>query len=223
MYYVLVCCEESQAVCKAFRERGFSAFSADIQPCSGGLPEYHIQGDCLPLLETPCSFTTSSGLSFYVEKWDLIIAHPPCTFLSNAGHSRLIHDGILDVGRYKSGLAARDFFMKFYTCGCDHIAIENPIPIKLYNLPSYDQIIQPFYFGDPYYKTTCLWLHDLPFLCPTNVCKNPEPTTSAAWWNAGTRKQRQINRSKTFQGIAKAMADQWGNYLLSGYKQLTLF
>lgn len=223
MKTVLVACEESQAVCKAFRMRGFNAFSADLQPPSGGFPEWHIQGDCLPLLQPDCVFTTVSGAVHQVKRWDLIIAHPPCTYLSNAGHCRLIVGGNLDSARYDLGLAARDFFLNFYSCDCDHVAIENPIPIKLFNLPEYDQIIQPFYFGDPYYKTTCLWLRDLPCLSPTDICSNPLPTTYAPWWNSDTRKQRQINRSKTFPGIARAMAAQWGDYLLSGYKQLSLF
>lgn len=219
---VLIACEESQRVCLAFRRRGFNAFSADIQKCSGGFPQYHYKGDVLNILHTPCQFYTMNHDYHFIDSWDLVIAHPPCTFLSNAGHSRLIQNGVLNDSRYKHGLAARDFFMEFYMCDCPHICIENPIPIRLYDLPRYDQIIQPYFFGDPYYKTTCLWLLGLPNLFPTNICENPLPTTYAEWWNKGTRSERQKNRSKTFPGIANAMAAQWGDYI-SMYEQLTLF
>ena len=128
---VLVACEESQIVTSCFRAYGHEAFSCDLKPCSGGRPEWHIQGDVLNLL------------SF---KWDLIIAHPPCTYLSNAGACRLYpRKGELDFERYQKGLAARDFFMEFYNCSCDKICIENPLPSKIFNLPAPSQIIQPFF------------------------------------------------------------------------------
>lgn len=138
---VLVACEESQRVCIAFRERGHEAYSCDILPPSGGHPEWHIQGDVLPLLK---------------EKWDLIIAHPPCTYLSNAGAARLykVIDGksYIERERFEKGLDAKEFFMEFYNADCDKIAIENPIPSAVYRLPKYTQTIQPYEFGHPYTK-----------------------------------------------------------------------
>lgn len=219
---VLVACEESQRVCLAFRARGFRAFSADLLPCSGGAPEYHIQGDCLPLLKNDCVFVTQDGHKHQNKRWDLIIAHPPCTYLSNAGHCWMASNGVLNEWRFQKGLDARAFFMHFLNADCDAVAVENPIPMQMFNLPAYDQIIQPFYFGDPYFKTTCLWLRGLPLLSPTCICSDPMPTTFASWWNKGGRLERQKNRSKTFPGIADAMARQWGDYI-SNYTQLSLF
>lgn len=202
---ILVACEESQAVTKAFRQRGHKAFSADIIPCSGGHPEWHIQGDVTPLIK---------------ERWDMIIAFPPCTYLSNAGANRLYpHKGELNLERYEKGIRAKDFFMLFYTAQCDKIAIENPIPMKVYKLPPYTQIIQPFEHGHPYSKKTCLWLKGLPKITPTkNVTEN-----IISWVSGGSkdpkgnpRKQSGTTirdaktRSKTFPGIAEAMALQWG-------------
>lgn len=138
---VLVACEESQAVCKAFRELGHEAYSCDIQECSGGHPEWHIQGDVLPLLK---------------EKWDLIIAHPPCTYLTNAGARWLWAGGELNTVRYAQGLEAKDFFMQFYNADCPRVAIENPVPSSIFELPECTQIIQPYEFGHPYSKKTCL-------------------------------------------------------------------
>lgn len=191
---VLVACEESQRVCIEFRKLGHEAYSCDIQPCSGGHPEWHIQGDVLPLLD---------------ENWDLIIAHPPCTYLSNAGAKHLYPKGVLNEERYKLGLQGRDFFMKFYDCKCEKVAIENPVPSKIFGLPPYSQIIQPYYFGDPYQKRTCLWLKNLPKLEPTDNLYYGLSSRKASWYQKGG-KDRQKNRAKTFPGIAKAMAEQWG-------------
>ena len=192
---VLVACEESQRVCAAFRERGHEAYSCDIEPCSGGHPEWHFQQDVTPLLK---------------EKWDLIIAHPPCTYLSNAGARHLYPKGVLNEDRLKKGLAAKEFFMLFYNADCQKIAIENPTPSKIYDLPPYTQVIQPYQFGHPYSKRTCLWLKGLPQLVPTNIVEVSQSTKVAGnWFNKGG-KERQKNRAKTFPGIAKAMAEQWG-------------
>lgn len=192
---VLVACEESQTVCKAFRERGHEVYSCDILPCSGGHPEWHIQGDVIPLLN---------------ENWDLIIAHPPCTYLSNAGARFLFPKGILNEERYKKGLEAKDFFMKLYNANCPKIAVENPVSSKIYEMPLHTQEIQPYMFGHPFKKKTRLWLKGLPELKPTNIVEIAESTTVAGnWFNKGG-KDRQRNRSKTFEGIAKAMAEQWG-------------
>ena len=217
---VLVACEESQAVCKAFRERGHEAYSCDIIECSGGHPEWHIQDDVLSLINGHCSFMTCDGEWHNIsEKWDLIIAHPPCTYLSNAGAARLYpQKGKLNMERYQKGLEAKEFFMHFYNADCSKIAIENPIPTRVFELPPYSQTIQPYEHGHPYSKKTCLWLKGLPKLTPT---KQVEPICS---WVSGGSKDNNGNKrkncgmtfrdsktkSKTFPGIAKAMAEQWG-------------
>ena len=191
---ILVACEESQRVCIEFRKLGHEAYSCDILPCSGGHSEWHMQQDVIPLLN---------------EKWDMIIAFPPCTYLSNAGARHLFPGGKLNVERYKKGLLAKELFMAIYNADCPKIAIENPTPSKIYELPEKTQVIQPWQFGHPYSKRTQLWLKGLPKLIPTNIveiessCRKP-----GNWFNKGG-KNRQINRSKTFEGIAKAMAEQW--------------
>jgi len=204
---VLIACEESQTVCKAFRALGHEAYSCDIIECSGGHPEWHLQQDVLPLLKM---------------KWDLIIAHPPCTYLSQAGNRWLYAGHQLNQERYAKGLAGKAFFMQFYNCQCEHIAIENPIPAKVYQMPEPTQFIQPFQFGHPYSKATLLWLKGLPKLQPTNIVtdympfvssgtysKNHDPRYKGAPRIGGGGK----SRSKTFDGIAKAMAEQWSVYL----------
>lgn len=207
---VLIACEESQAVCKAFRERGHEAYSCDIQEPSGGHPEWHILGDALVAVEGGC-IITMDGVRHEVGKWDLLIAHPPCTFLSNAGASHLFKGGKLNEERYKKGLEAKEFFMRFYNADVPMICVENPVPTRVYELPPYTQIVQPYEHGHPYSKRTCLWLKGLPKLQPTEVCEKWEGTTVAGnWYNKGG-KDRQKNRSKTFPGIAAAMAAQWGN------------
>ena len=210
---VLVACEESQRVCTEFRKLGHEAYSCDIEPCSGGHPEWHIQDDVLPLLNGNCDFKTVNGdMHHLIGKWDLIIAHPPCTYLSNAGARFLYPKGVLNEDRLKLGLIAKEFFMKIYNADCEKIAIENPIPSKVYGLPEYTQTIQPYEFGHPYQKKTCLWLKGLKPLQPTDVLpKEKRQSTKIAgnWFNKGG-KERQKNRAKTFQGIAKAMAEQWG-------------
>lgn len=213
---VLVACEESQRVCTEFRKLGHEAYSCDIEPCSGGHPEWHIQCDVIPLLNGYCTFTTMDAENHYINhKWDLIIAHPPCTYLSNAGARFLYPKGVLNEDRLKLGLEAKVFFMKIYNADCEKIAIENPIPSKVYGLPKYTQTIQPYEFGHPYQKKTCLWLKGLKPLQPTDVLpKEKRQSTKIAgnWFNKGG-KERQKNRAKTFPGIAKAMAQQWGKEL----------
>ena len=194
---VLVACEESQAVCKAFRALGHEAYSCDIEPCSGGHPEWHLQQDVTQLLKI---------------KWDLIIAHPPCTYLSNAGARHLYPGGVLNNERLQKGLVAKAFFMQFYNADCEKIVIENPIPSKVFELPPYTQIIQPYEFGHPFQKKTCLWLKGLPKLQPTDIVteeKRQSTKIAGNWFNKGGR-ERQKNRAKTFPGIAAAMAAQWG-------------
>ena len=201
---VLVACEESQEVCKAFRDRGHEAYSCDIQECSGGHPEWHIRVDALELIKI---------------KWDLIIAHPPCTYLSSVGGSRLFNPdhSIKDSDRERKGWEAVDFFMKIYNCGAPRIAIENPAPLKYFGLPQYDQIIEPYQFGHPWKKRTCLWLKGLPKLESTDVV---EPTGCWVVRSGGSSCRIKLSgiggansakdRAKTFHGIAVAMAEQWG-------------
>ena len=221
---VLVACEESQAVCKAFRERGHNAFSCDIQPCSGGHPEWHCQGDVLNILNGSGDkeeyFCTQDNKSHKLPvKWDLIIAHPPCTYLSNAGARWLYAGGVLNEERYQKGLDGKEFFMAFYNADCDKVCIENPIPSSIYNLPGYTQVIQPYEHGEPWSKKTCLWLKGLPELAPTEIVADHKPYCSSGSYSgthdpkykgASRKGGSAKSRSKTFPGIAKAMAEQWG-------------
>ena len=192
---VLVACEESQEVCKAFRALGHEAYSCDIEPCSGGHPEWHIQGDVLPLLK---------------EKWDLIIAHPPCTHLAVSG-ARWFAEKRAD-GRQQ---AAIDFFMQFVNADCEHIAVENPVSIMSTQYRKPDQIIQPWMFGHPEKKATCLWLKGLPPLVPTNDVSDymatlPKNRQERLHYLPPSQDRAKL-RSKTYPGIAKAMASQWSD------------
>lgn len=144
---ILVACEESQAVTIELRRLGHEAYSCDIQDCSGGHPEWHIKGDALELLKM---------------KWDMIIAHPPCTFLTSAGAVRLFPHGVLNEERFEKGKEAAAFFMAFYNADCPRVIIENPTPMKIFGLPKYTQIIEPYMFGDPWRKRTCLWIKGCP-------------------------------------------------------------
>lgn len=200
---ILVACEESQVVTIEFRKLGHEAYSCDILPPSGGHPEWHIQGDVTLLLD---------------QKWDMIIAFPPCTFLSNAGARHLYPKHKLNVERYQKGLKAKEFFMQFYNADCPKIAIENPMPSKIYDLPEKSQVIQPYQFGHPYTKRTYLWLKGLPNLEPTNIVR-PETTLMPSGSYGRSKDERHKGaftkdrprlRSKTAEGIAKAMAEQWG-------------
>lgn len=227
---ILIACEESQRVCKAFREKGHEAYSCDIIECSGGHPEWHIQGDVLPLLNRGDDgnngrhyiyFRTMDGKQRYVEKWDMIIAHPPCTFLTVTGNRWFNADryGEKAIQRAREREKAADFFMAFVNADCDRIAIENPIGHMSTAYRKPDQIIHPYMFGDPARKATCLWLKGLNPLKATNIVepeiiryKNGKGTDSP--WHIDTMKlppdERAKARSKTFPGIANAMAEQWG-------------
>lgn len=198
---VLVACEESQAVCIAFRERGHEAYSCDIQPCSGGHPEWHIQADARELIKL---------------RWDLMIVHPPCTYLTKGGANNLFYKDhtIKDQEREAKGWEAKEFFLVFWNADCPRIAIENPVPIKYFGLPPYSQIIEPCMFGDPWRKKTCLWMKRLPLLFATDIV-----VPKGSWVGSASRirsgyewagKRSAKDRSKTFPGIAKAMAEQWG-------------
>ena len=215
---VLIACEESQRTCTAFRERGHEAYSCDILEPSGGHPEWHIHGDCLPILNGG-TFTTMDGAEHTVNRWDLIIGHPPCTYLCNGSAVRMRVKGEIQPERYAKAIEARIFFTKILYADCDRICVENPVPLKLVNLPPYKQIIQPWMFGDPWSKRTCLWLKGLPKLVPTNVVtEGVLPWVNGGCKDAhgnyrrfqGRRERDPINRAKTFPGIAKAFAEQWG-------------
>ena len=222
---VLVACEESQRVCMAFRERGHEAYSCDIQPCSGGHPEWHIQDDVLHFINgrgTPnlamFVLAESGDIIEIPEKWDLIIAHPPCTYMSKAG-ARFMYPVTRQISpdRLEKAMQAKEFFMRFYNADCDRICIENPTPLKVVGLPKESQVIQPYQFGHPYSKRTLLWLKGLPELKPTNILTEytpylPSNTGGFARGKGGSRgvAHNAKDASKTFWGIARAMADQWG-------------
>ena len=220
---ILVACEESQAVTIELRRLGHEAYSCDIQECSGGHPEWHIKGDVLPLLNGDCEFYTMDGVRHVISgRWDMIIAFPPCTYLSNAGACRLYpKKGQLDMERYKKGLQAKEFFLKFLNADCDRIAAENPVSSSVFKMPKHTQEIQPYQFNDdgthPYTKKTRLWLRGLPMLIPTTPDCNPVgPYVPAGTgrknrekYGAAKRGEDAKNRAKTFHGIAKAMAEQW--------------
>lgn len=194
---VLVACEESQRVTMAFRKRGHLAFSCDIKDCSGGHPEWHIKSDVIEHLKTVEPFY-----------YDLIIAHPPCTYLCVAGACKFYKNNQVNQARFDEQRKARDFFMFFYNYPyCKRICIENPRPMKAASLPPYSQVIQPYDFGDDYSKQTLLWLKGLPYLMPMVIETNRR--SAAPSWTALNHSP--VKRSKTFPGIAEAMAQQW-NY-----------
>ena len=232
---VLVACEESQAVCKAFREKGHEAYSCDIIECSGGHTEWHIQSNVLPLLNGNCKFETTDGILHIVEKWDMIIAFPPCTHLAVSGAAHF--EKKRTDGRQREGI---ELFANFLNVDCDRVVIENPIGIisgdyipkwfpdlaDKYNFPiKPTQIIHPWMFGDNFSKSTCLWLKGVEPLVPL-VTEQPEldwfewtdsktgkkkrqPKWFADAWHLPANERAKV-RSKTFPGIAKAMAEQWG-------------
>lgn len=216
---VLVACEESQAVCKAFREKGHEAYSCDIIECSGGSPEWHIQGDVLPILNGNCKFTTSDGAIHHIQgRWDMIIAFPPCTKTSNAGARHLYKGGELNIQRYYEGLCGKALFLAIWASDCEKVIIENPTPSKIFEYPTPTQAIQPFEYGHPYSKRTLLWERGVNPLKPTNIVE-----VKGTWCPSGSysgkhnekhrgvfTKDRAKNRAKTFEGVAKAMAEQWG-------------
>lgn len=241
MKKILIACEESQIVTIEFRNRGFEAYSCDIIDCSGEHPEWHIKQDVLPLLNGNCTFKTCDGIEHTVDgKWDLIIAHPPCTHLTNSG-ARHFEKKRAD-GRQREGI---EFFCQFLAADCDKIVIENPVGIisgtyiqqyfpdlcEKYDLPrKYTQLIHPWMFGDNYSKGTCLWIKGLPPLVPkiveqpelewvewvdkkTGKIKRQDKWYYDALINSKTPEERSRIRSKTFPGIAKAFAEQWGKCL----------
>ena len=193
----LIACEESQTVCKAFRAKGIEAYSCDIQDCSGGHPEWHIKGDAIA--------------EAYSGKYDMMIAHPPCTFITNSGVRWLYNkDGSKNADRWQNLLWARRFFIDLLNAPIKHKGIENPIPHKHASLPKYTQLIQPWQFGHGETKATCLWLVNLPELQPTDIVSGREQKI----WRMPPGPERTKLRSKTYEGISAAMADQWSKFIL---------
>jgi len=192
---VLIACEFSGIVRDAFAARGHDAWSCDLLPTER--PGNHIQGDVLEVLG---------------DGWDLMIAHPPCTYLSNAGARFLYPKGILNQDRLTLGLQAKTLFTALWDADIPKICVENPVPSGVFQLPPYEQMIQPYHFGHPFQKRTCLWLKNLPPLMSTDICERAESSKIAGnWFNKGG-KDRQRNRAKTFSGIADAMAAQWSDW-----------
>ncbi len=221
MARILIACEESQATTKAFRELGHEAFSCDLLPCSGGHPEWHYQCDIFEVIN---------------QGWDLMVAHPPCTFLTGSGVQWLSHPDDKDLpfderrphpkylNRRQDMLDSAEFVKALYNSDIKHIAIENPVGLLSSRWRKPDQIIQPYMFGDEATKKTCLWLKNLPLILPTNIVGKGERTVFASgkshpkWYAdalalAKTKQERQTLRSKTFPGMAKAFAEQWGKIL----------
>lgn len=193
---ILIACEESQAVTIAFRELGFEAYSCDILDCSGGHPEWHIKADAIK--------------EAYSGKYDMMIAFPPCTYLTNSGVRWLYNaDNSKNEERWQNLLWARRFFIDLLNAPIKLISLENPIPHKHASLPRYTQIIQPWQFGHGETKATCLWLKNLPELKPTDIVKGREGKV----WKMAPGPERSKLRSKTYTGIAKAMASQWSPLL----------
>jgi hypothetical protein len=209
---ILVACEESQAITKEFRALGHEAYSCDILPCTGGHPEWHLEGDVFGFID---------------QGWDLMVAHPPCTFLSVSGARHLYNkDGTANRERYENQYQALLFVKRLMDAPIPRIAIENPVSVISSQIRKPDQIVQPWMFGDSASKTTCLWLKNLPKLVATNVVdkgdfkewidkKSGKVKRQATWYydaliNAKTPEERRSLRSKTFKGIAQAIASQWG-------------
>ena len=218
MRKILIACEESQTITEIFRRQGYESWSCDIKPSSGKLTDYHIQG---------CAIKEA-----YSGKYDLMIAHPPCTYLAVSGSAHLYHRDMNgnrtpNIERFNKQKKAIEFFIALLHAPIRHIAIENPVSVISSYVRKPDQIIQPYYFGDSFQKTTCLWLKNLPLLKYTNIVspgefyfanrKDGRTDKRAVWMNKRIRAEfnqsdRKTYRSKTFNGIAQAMVHQWGNH-----------
>lgn len=195
---ILIACEMSQTICKAFRNKGHEAYSCDLQQCSMfDHPEWHIQGDAIK--------------EAYSGKYQMMICHPPCPKMSNCSARWMYKGGILQPLRLAEAMKAKEFFMQLYNAPIPLIAVENPTPLKVVGLPPATQVIQPYMFGEPFSKRTLLWLKGLPHLTPTNVLTEYKPFLQSGGKNAEISKIRGNSRSKTFDGIAAAMAEQWGS------------
>lgn len=230
MLKVLIACEESQRVATEFRKLGHEAYSCDVIDCSGGHPEWHIKQDVIPLLGGG-TFVTEDGNEHTVDRWDLEICHPPCIYLTVAANKLYLVEryGEKAIERQKKREEAKKFFMEFVNADCDHIAIENPIGVMSTSYRKPDQIIQPYQFGHPVRKSTCLWLKGLPKLIPTEIVepelihsKGKSGGYSGPSWVVKDENGKILSykdprvskiRSKTYEGIAKAIASQWSEYL----------
>ena len=205
---VLIACEESQVEMMAFRAKGFNAFACDLQkPRRGAWLQYQIQGDVRPYLHGETIFQTLDGHIWRVPEWDLIIAHPPCTYLCKVGSVWMCPGGELNQERYQKMLEAREFFLECLNAEARFVAVENPLPMARANLPKPSAFVQPHWYGHPYSKKTLYWLRGLPPLMPE--IDNPD-------YKEFVHSSRGKYRSRTFEGVARAMADQWGPIVLDG-------
>ena len=204
--FVLIACEETQRECIAFRERGFQAFSCDIQPCSGKHPEWHVHGDVTRLLSGKCCFRTQDGKYHYIHHWNLIIAHPPCTYLCKLSSVHMFVNHVLQPSRFSNMISARHFFMTCFNAPADFLAVENPQPMAIARLPKPSCYADPSWFGHKYTKKTLYWTRNLPPIMPTYI--NP---TRKSLVNCSRGKWR----SWTPWPLARALAQQWGDYILN--------
>lgn len=203
---VLIACEESQTECLAFRVLGHRAFSCDLQPCRKGTPtETHVIGDVRQLFGDHLSFKTQDGKRHSVSHWDLIIAHPPCTYLCKCGSPWMYKDGELDPDRVKLQDDARQFFYECLGAPAKYVAVENPLPMARAQLPKPTTFICPSWFGVKYTKKTLFWLKNLPPLMPVIIHSHPKEYVKSS---------RGKYRSRTFPQVAEAMAKQWSAYIL---------
>lgn len=204
--YVLIACEESQAECQAFRDLGFTAYSCDIQPCRPGAnPYWHIKGDVTPLLHGDTAFNVQAGFLRTVPRWDLIIAHPPCTYLCKVSSVHMVINGVLQSDRYNKMLQAREFFYKCLNAQAQYVAVENPLPMARAKLPRPSCYLDPSWFGVKYTKKTLFWLRNLPPIMPEII--NPDTKSFV-------RSSHGKYRSRTFPEVAQAIARQWSQYIL---------
>jgi hypothetical protein len=238
VFNVLVACEESQRVCTEFRKLGINAYSCDILPCSGGHPEWHFKQDVLEVIKNKGGILETGKEEYIKGEWDLMVAHPPCTYLAVSGAKWYYHPDDKDLpiekrrphpkfpNRAKDREDGANFFMALANANIPRIAIENPVSIMSTRFRKPDQVVQPWMFGDSASKKTCLWLKNLPPLKPTDIVDEGEyiefesGRRMAKWCSDGltktkTAEERRTWRSKTFPGFAKAIAEQWGEYLIN--------
>lgn len=207
-FSILIACEESQVECMAWRAAGFEAYSCDLQECSGNHPEWHIVGDVTQLLRGRLDFVTQIGEHIRVKEWRLIIAHPPCTYLTAASNNQMfLAPGKPNPQRLKLGWEAVRFFMECYNAKAPYVCVENPRPYRIWNLPKPGCRVNPYEFGEPWSKRTYYWMRNLPPLMPTAYCQKYKS------WVYSTKGGKK--RSKSFKGIAKAMVEQWADIIIN--------